>query len=684
MAKEREEIPASLFTGIPKDRAGDPAVYVDKYAEVVNAALEGKVSDIAAKRLMDILKDACEKTTGVVLEDAAKSRVDPVEKVLSCESMLECTEHELVAAEAAYHKIDDIRLTEEAKKKFSRLVRRTIRLQHEARMDPAKFTAYVGRDSEDGSVFSFADIHIFFFDVWNDVHYPNSLIMAPPGHGKSTLLRHYVCWCIGKRPERRVLYLTDESDKACREVRTARRIIASLRYRAIFPHIRILGRAEKEQDTFERFTVSRPNSTSREPTLEGHSIMSNFNGKGYDLIVGDDFSSPEVRNQEYLRRIITERWTSIVEERTRNPATARIMVICTPWHEDDTACVLSRQIQEGRLKRWRCEIDRFRIRDDAQGRAVPIWGKFDSEFLEEKKVRLGEIRYNCNYRLVARTQGTQVVRFLSWYHSIPNHKMTTEKDRELLRALSLCERWLSIDPSASAGRESSDHGVVEFALTQNGYAFATNCWFHHMPPGQMEDWIVDQIASQPSPGYAGVQIEAQGGIKGMVSGWMTSIRRKLTEMKCPYAETVQFVQTGTRMDGVARQNISKLQRLAESSGMIEHGLVRLAGVRAKRNDGECYFEPVRGSAMERLADNLLSFDGSQKGSDGVDAFTQWILVNRDRLNNPSAPAPPVEKSAEEPEEGRLFAARRAILSRTREELRSGDEEAAFWRERSAG
>ncbi|HUW59150.1 MAG TPA: hypothetical protein VMZ92_21110 [Planctomycetota bacterium] len=641
--EDRADDKVSRYTTIPEDRAGDPSVWVTRYLDVINAFGRGVLSDMETQRATDILAKGCKRLTGRDLEDAAESFRDPISNIVGKESILDLSEAELLEVAEAIKHIDDLRVTDDVKKKWAIAVKKVIRLQHEARSDPCKFWAYVGRDSEDGNVFKFSPIHLNFFDVWNDPDYPNSLIMAPPGHGKSTNLRGYICWRIGKDPNRRILFITDSADKASKEVRAMKRIINSSRFHALYPKIRILGRTDDEQDTGDRFTVDRPNRLSREPTLEGYGIGSRINGNGYDIVIGDDFSPEDVRNQGYLRTQITEKWTAVVEDRLRDPARSEIKVICTPWHPEDTANKIAEQVRRGHLKRWRVEIDRFRIKDDADGLAIPIWDRFPSSHFEDKKIRQGEVRYSCNYRLQARRAQSRTVRWVKYYHSLPNHRNTLEKDTFLFSALERGEKWLSIDPSASSGKDSSDHGVGRFVITEGHYGFLTRCWFLHMGPGAMEDWIVNEIMSETARPYYGVQIEAQGGIKGMVSGWIDNIKRKLRERGYPLADDIQFLSTGTHMNTGVRQNISKMQRLAESTGILESGLIRLAGVRATETAKMAdWYEPIEGSEIAKLAEHILTFDGTNR-SDGVDMVTQFALTHRHRLKNPSLPQDAPEK-----------------------------------------
>ncbi|HUT60410.1 MAG TPA: hypothetical protein VNA25_21405, partial [Phycisphaerae bacterium] len=93
---------------------------------------------------------------------------------------------------------------------------------------------------------------------------------------------------------------------------------------------------------------------------------------------------------------------------------------------------------------------------------------------------------------------------------------------------------------------------------------------------------------------------------------------------------------GTRI-GTLTMNRSKMRRLIEASPYINSGIVRFAGYRFHGGDiqagaSNTSVTYIPGSKIERLRTQILSFDSSNK-ADAIDAVSQWILVNKDRLAN---------------------------------------------------
>ena len=646
---------------IPPERKRDPSAYGEACDQINEAVEKGLIKPVDMDRYLTWLNSLCEQRTGVTLADAERLQQDPLVNVRHFADMAAA---DLGKLKIAIGHVDCLRMADDEKKKLCDLIDQYIAIQARACEDSVVFQLYVMRDSE-GDVpddlkdsggegfFKMDWHHIRFHRTWNDPDKKNSVIVAPPGSSKTTCLRAHRAWRIGKFPHRRRLILNDTDDKAQSEVLVLQRIISSPRYRAVFPEIRILGKADMERCNSSGFTVTRVNRMSRERTVEAAAIMSKVNGKGFDEIDGDDFSPPEVRHQESVRRDIRMRWNAVIRERLRSPASASIRIICTLWHEDDVPSQIIRDSERGIEADWLIAAgDVFGIKDDANGKAIPLWPeKFDSQYYEAKKRRLGDL-YDLVYRGRARSEASRCVRQVQWYDSTARtNKQASPSDRALLDMLDKSERYLSIDPSGSSGSQSSDHGVIDAVITPRGYAFVTGVWFHHMGPVAMRDWVIRQIYYAAEPGYAYVHFEGQGGIKGMTDTWLFDIERALRLGEIPeqtgdareilhlppLKNIPVFQSTGTRMGNMGK-NIGKVARLREVAALIENGFVRLPGTSVWiERDKKRIYKPIMDTPACRLAEILTSFDGSNTG-DAVDALTQWVINNRNRINDPKRPA----------------------------------------------
>jgi len=182
--------------------------------------------------------------------------------------------------------------------------------------------------------------------------------------------------------------------------------------------------------------------------------------------------------------------------------------------------------------------------------------------------------------------------------------------------------------------------------------------------------VVDRIESGDPP-YSGVQIEGQGAMAGHAELFLDDLRKMLAEQGV--GEHMTLIVSNSRV-GNQRQNISKRLRLQDSAWLIESGRVRFAGHRYRQPVGDgMSCRAIPGSGMALLQNAVLNFD-TAGNKDVVDALTQWLLQNRQRL---AAAKPEAEKAQVEciDEMTRLF---RAQIKKAREpEIDRYDEELAF-------
>ena len=151
------------------------------------------------------------------------------------------------------------------------------------------------------------------------------LIETPPQHGKSmTVTEALPSWLLGKNPDTRIILAAYNDELAERFLRRNREKL--LRF----------------GDPL--FGVS-PGGLNRASALElqGHrggmiarGVRSGITGNPADLILIDDpVKSREEADSELLRAKVWEEWQNSLKSRLA--AGAKVIVIMTPWHEDDLA-----------------------------------------------------------------------------------------------------------------------------------------------------------------------------------------------------------------------------------------------------------------------------------------------------------------------------------------------------------
>jgi hypothetical protein len=644
--------------------------YLEKLIDILNDMLTGETNSLEAQRKLETIRHGCLMLTGEELGDVADRWTNPIRRF---RGPLQTPETELNELRKAYYALTGP--TPQERTRWDEIIRATKNLQWQARHDPAKFMAYVFRDADPsraGEVLDLQWFHVSWFGVWLDPTKPNSLVMAPPGHGKSFCVCAMDIWEVGRKPELRVLVLYDKGDsKVAKEISRIEGIMQSDLFRAVFPEIRILDRSGKiegelashakskrsgrrHSKTQHAFTVGRKNDVfSREATFEGAGVLSNINGDGFDRVRGDDFSPPQCREEPFNRKRYAERFTSVVEERLRDPRDSRIRVIHTPWHPEDAPGRIRKGVAQGKLPGWRCQIEPYAIRDDAKGKAISIWpAKITTEHLENRKFRLGA-NYDCSFRLQASDVSRRALSKLMYYNAIDDEN-TMDADRLIWQAMSEGQRTLSIDPAASDERNACDTGVIDGRITLAGQGYVPSVWMLHLSSPKLLEWIVEelmrawQVDKLP---YDEILLESQGGVKGMVDLYEDWLPKEWDRIGFPQALWPSIVKPGTRVgQGDRGNNRGKMKRLREASAYLVRGAVRLAGTRQVSIVGG---KPMNicvalgGTPMATFSGMLKEFDGTTK-ADAIDALCQWILFNKNRFVDPfAARTAPTVKAAKE-------------------------------------
>jgi len=640
-AKAKEVLRQEAFKDlIPKEQRHNPAVYPVAVEKVRVAWHQGLLPGIEAKRIIDDLKFACLENTTTEYDKASSLDQDPL---LNLTPLFEQSDVQLSALEQALVNLDDDRLDLGVKKKWLLLLKRMGIARDKCRRDAAAFWLYVGTDDNPqraGQQIVYAPCHVQMFAIWDDDEVPNSLIEAPVGHGKSTCLRGQMAFEIGKYPELRHLYVTEAKELAHQTVGSIRRIITSGRFQALFPDLHILDRNQKAEDSQKCFTVGRLNTLAKDPTMIGVGYRGSIQGSRFDRIWADDIVPQDVRHQPLVRKLNNDKWNDIIKTRLAHPRFSKIRMIGTPWHAEDVLGKTVKTIKKG-MPGWQMEIDAFRIRIDKEtDKPIPIWPEvWDAESLQ--KIRNTSSAWQFTHELRFGDVTSQVVSRVHWYNSSPVSG-DPAKDQQTLDMINQAERWLSIDPAGTGKIWSSGQGVVEYIISPGGFVFLSNVWFFRCGIMELLDKLVEIIYDPNVPGYTrytGTQWEAQGAVKVGFPGIKRSFIQMLEE-KGISKHKLAFVEHGTKFGG-AKQSQSKMARLENAAPYLERGAVRLAGKRVHGGQGHSFFGPIPGSAMAKLADLLITWDGDKRNSDAIDAVSQWILWNQGRIASPVIVRAPV-------------------------------------------
>ncbi len=199
------------------------------------------------------------------------------------------------------------------------------------------------------------------------------VLETPPQHGKSwTLTEALPSWYMGKNPDRRVILVSYNEESAERFSRRNREKLQRWGPTLFGVELGGLNRATE-------FELAR-----RRGRLISRGILSGITGHPADLMVMDDpVKNREEADSPAYREKLWGEWVNSLKSRLA--ARAKILLIMTPWHEDDIAARILRTERNVRLLRLPVEAEE----GDPLGRApgeplCPELGK-DAKWLEQFK-----------------------------------------------------------------------------------------------------------------------------------------------------------------------------------------------------------------------------------------------------------------------------------------------------------
>lgn len=158
------------------------------------------------------------------------------------------------------------------------------------------------------------------------------VVFAPPQHGKSlTVTESFPSWYMGRYPHNRVILASYDSEFAERFCRRNKEKVKQVGANLFNIKVGYIDRAQE-------FELS--NGKGR---LISRGIMSGITGNPANLVIIDDpIKNRQEADSPTYRARVWEEWQSTIKSRLS--AGGKVVVIMTPWHEDDFAArVLSRE-----------------------------------------------------------------------------------------------------------------------------------------------------------------------------------------------------------------------------------------------------------------------------------------------------------------------------------------------------
>ncbi len=240
------------------------------------------------------------------------------------------------------------------------------------------------------------------------------VIQTPPQHGKSlTITESFPSWYLGRYPKHRIIEASYNED-------TARRFGRKNLEKTEQFGPGVFGLTKGIIWTSTEFELS--NGWGR---MISRGIMSGITGNPANLMLIDDpIKNREEADSEAYREKLWGEWQNTLKSRLA--AGAKVIIIATPWHEDDLMARIQRQEKNVTLLRLPIEAEQ----DDLLGRApgeplAPELGK-DRKWLEQFKAsyvgdpRQGGLRaWQALFQCAPRVEGGNLVRRSWWRYYDP-------------------------------------------------------------------------------------------------------------------------------------------------------------------------------------------------------------------------------------------------------------------------
>lgn len=322
-----------------------------------------------------------------------------------------------------------------------------------ARRDYGEYLAYVNGNTWKRTRFSsyLASEVQRFIEADTGNAYDILVIESPPQHGKSmTLTEALASWCLGKFPDWRIILASYNDETAERFARRNKEKVRA-HGEALFG-IKI-GRIDRSTE-FEL--------EGRAGRLISRGIKAGITGNPANLIIVDDpIKNRQEADSPTTRQQIWGEWLNSLK--TRLYAGAKVVVIMTPWHEDDMAARLLATEKNIRLVRLPVEAEL----DDPLGRKegeplCPEIGK-DKAWLEQFKdaymndpeggPRAWSALYMCNPRV----EGGNLVKREWWKYYDPDEVQAFGTE------------IISVDASFKGGEDNDFVAIEVWAKLGNDY-----------------------------------------------------------------------------------------------------------------------------------------------------------------------------------------------------------------------
>jgi len=221
----------------------------------------------------------------------------------------------------------------------------------------------------------------WFHEDWIEafLNEKRSIIIAPRGHGKTSIVIAYIVWCLGRNPDLRIKIVCADDPTAIKRLKAIKKTIENNSYvREVFPNLI----PDKKTGWTDHAIFVQRSIIDIEPTIEAKGIGSSITGARVDLLIADDIVSLQnsIQKPGERKKVIDSwenDWMNLVHD------DSRIIYICTLYHRDDNS---HKVMQSGAYKKlfyaitdfdsmWPDKISEASLRDKRKTMSPSAWAR---------------------------------------------------------------------------------------------------------------------------------------------------------------------------------------------------------------------------------------------------------------------------------------------------------------------
>ncbi|MCP4569052.1 MAG: hypothetical protein GY841_15870 [FCB group bacterium] len=221
------------------------------------------------------------------------------------------------------------------------------------------------------------------------------IVIAPRGHGKTSIVLPYVIWRIGRNVDLRVKIVCADDPTAIKRLKVIKKTIElNPRVREVFPELE----PDKKTGWTDHAIFVKRSIIDPEPTIEAKGIGSSIVGSRVDLVIADDIVSIQnsVARPAERKKVIDaweNDWMNLVHD------DSQVIYICTLYHRDDNS---HKVMKSGAYKKL------FYAIDSQYGAMWP--DKISELSLRDKRSTMSESAWARGYRNEPKADEDRIIR----------------------------------------------------------------------------------------------------------------------------------------------------------------------------------------------------------------------------------------------------------------------------------